>query len=292
MAKPLTSYDDLGKNTRDMFSKPFFPGLLKLKVSTKTSDGVKFTVEGEQKEKAVSATLKAEFKDDPNGISITEKWETNSKISLEVGAKDHVTKGLKFTGKGDVSEKEGGQVYGGEISAEYAHEMLNAKVSVKPIERSVGLELTAGTGGFVGGLKTSADLNSQKLNDVDAKVGFLGEGYSAEASALKTFREFGFSYYQTVNASTVVVGSFELKGDNPKPGADPSPAGPVFTIGGEYKASADQKYNCKVNSEGKVNVAYSFGLAPGVSAGVAMEVDVNKFGAAGAKTGFSLRYEA
>jgi len=280
-----TSYEDLGKGARDLLSKPFFPGLLKFSLATKNSDGVKLTVEGEQdcKDKAVKANLKAEYKDDPSGVSVTEKWDSTGKIDLEVGFQDHVAPGLKFTAKPSMSGESKGDAcpIGGDIVAEYAHELANAKVTVAPMKRTVDLAVTAGTSGFVGGLKTSVNLQTQSRGDVDVRIAYIGQGYAAEATAAKNLMEFGCSYYQSVRPGVSVGGTFELKSNTEKP---------VFTVGGEYKAAGDSKFNGKVDSTGKVGAAYSFAVASGVTAAVSTELETTKLDAA-PKTGFKLTFE-
>jgi len=280
--RPMVSYEDFGKNTKDLLSKPYFAGTQKLSVATRTADGLKFTVEGEQKDNKVKATLKAEFKSDPDGFSLTEKWETNNKVSIEVGLKDHLAPGLKFTLKGDFSESKDAPAIGGEVVAEYSHELAAAKVTVNPVKGVVGLNLTTGTAGFVGGVETTFDINNTKLGDINAKVGYIGAGYNAVASAMRNFQEFGFAYFHSVNASTTVAGSFELKNNTPEP---------VFTVGGEYKPDATSKINGKADSNGKVDFAYSFALKPGVTVGVSTQVDSAKI-TEGAKVGLSLNFEA
>jgi len=278
----IISYEDLGKTARDLLSKPFFAGLLKLDASTRNSDGIKFTVEGQQKEKVPSATLKAEYKDDPNGLSLTEKWDTTGKLSLELGAKDHVAKGLKFTGKAEISEAKEGPAVAGEISAEFANELVNSKATYNVRKGTLGLDLLGGLSGFVAGIRTSANIATQQVGEVDARVGYIGRGYTAEATIGKSLTEYGFSYYQVFDdLNTKVGGTFELKS---------TATVPVFTVAGEFKTAADAKVNLKADSTAKVSAAYSWALSKGVTAGVSTEIDTTKF-EAGAKTGFKLNFE-
>jgi voltage-dependent anion channel protein 2 len=278
----MVSYEDFGKNTKDLLSKPYFAGLQKLSVSTRTPDDLKFTVEGEQKDNKVKATLKAEFKSDPDGFSLTEKWDTDNKVQIEVGLKDHLAPGLKFTVKGDFTESKEAPAIGGEVIGEYSHEVAAVKVSVNPFSRTIGFNGTAGTAGFVAGVDTSFDVNNTKLNDVNAKCGYIGAGWSGVASALKNFQEFGFQYFHQVNASVTVGGAFELKKDA---------SDPLFTVAADYKPDATTKISSKADSTGKVDVAYSVALKPGVTIGVATQVDSGKI-TSGAKTGFSFNFEA
>jgi len=279
--KPLVSFADVGKQAKDLLSKPFFAGSRKLTVVNKTADGVKFTVEGKQGADAkVTAELKAEFKDEPKGFEITEKWDNTNKISVEVALKDHVTPGLKFKGKGELTEATDKQI-SCEVSASYEHEMFNGTLTVDGMKRTAGLDLTAGSAGFVAGVSLpTINIQSQNLGDVHAKVGFVGTDYNAQASATKNFSAFGFSYWQKVSSDATVVGQFELPTEKPVP---------TFTIGGEYKTSADTTINAKADSTGKCTVAYSAVLRPGVTAGVCAEFDGCKLD--GAKTGFSLKFE-
>lgn len=68
MAPPF--YGDLGKNARDVFSKGYHFGLMKLDVKTKTSTGVEFTTGGfsNQENGKVFGSLETKYKFKEYGV--------------------------------------------------------------------------------------------------------------------------------------------------------------------------------------------------------------------------------
>uniref|UniRef100_A0A2R9CGH8 Non-selective voltage-gated ion channel VDAC1 n=1 Tax=Pan paniscus TaxID=9597 RepID=A0A2R9CGH8_PANPA len=79
MAVPPT-YADLGKSARDVFTKDYGFGLIKLDLKTKSENGLEFTSSGS----ANTETTKC-------GLTFTEKWNTDNTLGTEITVEDQLT---------------------------------------------------------------------------------------------------------------------------------------------------------------------------------------------------------
>jgi len=91
-------FADLGKEARDLESKNFHFGVIKVEAKTKAKNGTDLTVDGTHNTDTgnVVAALETKFKYAPYGISFTKKWNTNNLLTSTIGVEDKLVKGLKI----------------------------------------------------------------------------------------------------------------------------------------------------------------------------------------------------
>merc|ERR1712079_556869 len=94
-----SKYDDLGKESRDVFGKGYGVGSVKFDLKTKTKNGVEFNSSGSSNNDTgkVSGSLETKYKYSDYGISFSEKWTTDNDLSSEITVEDQIAKGLKLT---------------------------------------------------------------------------------------------------------------------------------------------------------------------------------------------------
>lgn len=97
MAPPC--YADLGKEARDVFSKNYHLGLVKLDCKTKSRTGIEFNAAGSSLNDTgkVNGSLDVKYKLSDHGITLREKWTTDNNLNTEVTAEDCLAKGLKLS---------------------------------------------------------------------------------------------------------------------------------------------------------------------------------------------------
>jgi hypothetical protein len=97
MAPPC--FGDLGKDARDLFSKGFHNGLVKLDVKTVADNKVEFKLSGThtQSSSKSDGSLEAKMKFKEQGLSITETWDTKNQLGAKVELEDKLLKGFKLT---------------------------------------------------------------------------------------------------------------------------------------------------------------------------------------------------
>ncbi|KAJ8789365.1 hypothetical protein J1605_021892 [Eschrichtius robustus] len=85
MAVPST-YADLGKSARDVFTKGYGFGLIKPDLKTKSENGLEFTSSGSADTETTKVTGSLETKDrwTEYGLTFTEKWNTDNTLGMEI----------------------------------------------------------------------------------------------------------------------------------------------------------------------------------------------------------------
>ncbi|XP_016410907.1 voltage-dependent anion-selective channel protein 1 [Sinocyclocheilus rhinocerous] len=98
MAIPPT-YVDLGKSARDIFTKGYGFGLIKLDLKTRSENGLEFKSSGSANTETskVAGTLETKYKWAEHGLTFTEKWNTDNTLGTEITLEDQLAKGLKLT---------------------------------------------------------------------------------------------------------------------------------------------------------------------------------------------------
>ncbi|KAJ1911872.1 Mitochondrial porin [Tieghemiomyces parasiticus] len=107
MAVP--SYSDLGKSAKDLLTKDYPIGHVKLEVKTLTANGVNFTVNGTQDQKSggILGELKTKYADKVNGLTFTHSWNTKNVLTTEVEVLNQAAKGLKLNVLGSLLPTDG-----------------------------------------------------------------------------------------------------------------------------------------------------------------------------------------
>uniref|UniRef100_A0A8C0E681 Non-selective voltage-gated ion channel VDAC1 n=1 Tax=Balaenoptera musculus TaxID=9771 RepID=A0A8C0E681_BALMU len=85
MAVPST-YADLGKSARDVFTKGYGFGLIKPDLKTKSENGLEFTSSGSADTETTKVMGSLETKDrwTEYGLTFTEKWNTDNTLGMEI----------------------------------------------------------------------------------------------------------------------------------------------------------------------------------------------------------------
>ncbi|KAG1283116.1 hypothetical protein G6F66_010985 [Rhizopus arrhizus] len=83
------AFNDIGKSAKDLLSKDYPVGGVKLEVKTTAPNGVTFKVNGQRDNKTgvIVGDLETKYADKKNGLTFTEAWTTsnhlNGKVELE-----------------------------------------------------------------------------------------------------------------------------------------------------------------------------------------------------------------
>ncbi|XP_077330023.1 non-selective voltage-gated ion channel VDAC1 isoform X2 [Lithobates pipiens] len=92
-------YADLGKSARDVFTKGYGFGFIKLDLKTKSENGLEFISSGSANAETskVTGSLETKYKWAEYGLTFTEKWNTDNALGTEITVEDQLAKGLKLT---------------------------------------------------------------------------------------------------------------------------------------------------------------------------------------------------
>nr|XP_054498677.1 voltage-dependent anion-selective channel protein 1 isoform X3 [Agelaius phoeniceus] len=172
MAVP-PAYADLGKSARDIFTKGYGFGLIKLDLKTRSENGLEFTSSGSANSETnkVSGSLETKYRWVEYGLMFTEKWNTDNTLGTEITLEDQLARGLKLTFDSTFSPNTGndGTEFGGSI-----YQKVNDQ-----LETAVNLAWTAGNSNTRFGIAAKYQIDpdasfSAKVNNSS----LIGLGYT------------------------------------------------------------------------------------------------------------------
>ncbi|CAD7689879.1 unnamed protein product [Nyctereutes procyonoides] len=119
------TYADLGKSARDVFTKGYGFGLIKLDLKTKSENGLKFTSSGSANTETtdVSRDLETKYRWTEYGLTFTDKRDTDNTLGTEITVEDQLARGLKLTFDSSFSPNTGGK--NAKIKMGYKREHIN-----------------------------------------------------------------------------------------------------------------------------------------------------------------------
>ncbi|MEQ2196921.1 Voltage-dependent anion-selective channel protein 2 [Xenoophorus captivus] len=256
MAVPPT-YSDLGKSAKDIFSKGYGYGVLKLDVKTKSQSGVEFATSGSSNTDTGKSGghLETKYKLSDLGLTFNQKWTTDNTLTTEITMEDQLAKGLKLgldtsfvpnTGKKSAKLKTGYKRDYMNLGCDLDFDMAGPTVHAGTV---LGFE------GWLVGYQLAFDTAKSKL--IKNNLAF---GYKAGDFQLHTHvndgTEFGGSIYQKVNGNleTAVNLAWTSGSNNTR-----------FGIGAKYQLDKDASLSAKVSNSCLVGVGYTQTLRPGRS---------------------------
>lgn len=91
-------YTDLGKSTSDVFTKGYIFGLVKLDLKMKFKNALEFTSSGSANTETttVNGSLETKVGWTENGLTFTEKWNTDDTLGTEITVEDQFAHGLRL----------------------------------------------------------------------------------------------------------------------------------------------------------------------------------------------------
>lgn len=279
------AFSDLSKASKDLLTKDFPLGQAKLEVKTVTANGVNLTVTGNQDNKTgfVTSEAKIKYSDFTKGLVLTESITTNNLLSLQVELENKAAKGVKLdvlagylplTGAKNINAK----VY---YKHELAHVRAGADVFKGPI---LNLDFVAGQNGvFVGG-ETGYNAEKGIATKQNASVAYFHRDFTAALHSTNCFGSYAATYYQRVNPDVEVGANvtWDSKAANNAVNLE---------VGTKYFLDRDAFVKAKINNQGKLGLAYTQTIKPGIKLGLAGFFDTSKLDEPAHKLGFSLLFE-
>uniref|UniRef100_A0A8C6TUM5 Non-selective voltage-gated ion channel VDAC2 n=1 Tax=Neogobius melanostomus TaxID=47308 RepID=A0A8C6TUM5_9GOBI len=278
------AFADLGKSAKDIFSKGYGFGLIKLDVKTKSTNGVEFKTSGSSNTDTskVTGTLETKYKWSEYGLTFTEKWTTENTLGTEVCIEDKITKGLKLNFETTFCPNTGKK--NGKVRGAYKREFLNVGLDVDLdfAGPTIHGAAVAGYEGWLAGYQMTIDSAKSKMTHSNIAVGYRTGDFQLH-TIVKDGSEFGGSIYQKVNDKLeTAVDLAWSAGSN----------GTCFGIAAKYQLDPDASISAKVNNASLVGIGYSQSLRPGMKLVLSALVDGKNINAGGHKLGLGLELEA
>lgn len=276
-------YSDLGKAAKDLFDKGYNYGFAKVDLKTTTSNGVDLTTKGCSSLSSgnINGSLETKFKPCKEGLTITEKWSTDNKITTEVAIDNQLVQGSKVTLSTSFSPNSGAK--SGSVKTSYQRDCLNATLDTDINITGPTLQGSTVVGcgdGWLAGYQFAFDTSNKALTKNNFAVGYTGSDMQVLLSA-KDMAEFGASIYQKVqNGVQLGVQLSWTKGQNAT----------SFGVASKYAIDSASSISAKVNNLGQIGCGYSQKLRDGIILTLSSQFEGTKMNEGGHKLGLGLEF--
>ncbi|KAH9413605.1 non-selective voltage-gated ion channel VDAC2-like [Dermatophagoides pteronyssinus] len=284
MAPPC--YADLGKQARDIFSKNYHFGLVKLDVKTKTQNNVEFAVNGVSVNDTgrVNATFETKYFFKDWNCTLKEKWTTDNTILTELQFDDQFIKGSKILFNGNIAPQSGKK--SGALKTALKGDCFHANADFDFDSLNNGTivhgSLVIGQAGWLAGAQLSFNPHLGKLKKTNLAIGYLDKDFQVHTNVLDG-KEFSGSLYQKVTPNLESAISVSCaSADNV----------PNFNIGCLYRMDEDTQIKARVNNKNNIGLALIRRLRPGITFTLNALIDGKNFNQGGHKMGMGIDLSA
>jgi voltage-dependent anion channel protein 2 len=278
------SYADLGKVTRDLFSKGFNYGFYKLETKTKTQSGIEFNTTSSSNHDSgkFHGNLEMKYKWTDYGLCLTEKWTTDNTLANEVTIEDKLLQGLKLSFDASFSPPTGKKT--GKIRSEYKREYVhtNCEMDFDFAGPTIYGAAVLGYKGFLGGYQMVFDTAKSTLSQNNFALGYTNPQFTLH-STLKDGSEITTTVYQKVNDQLDVGFSLDYTfGSNCT----------KFGVAGKYAVDKDTTFRGKLNSNGQIGASYQQRIRAGLTLTLSSLIEGKTLNQGGHKVGLGVELEA
>jgi voltage-dependent anion channel protein 2 len=281
------SFADLGKASRDLFSKGYNYGLYKVEAKTKTTNGIEFTANGASSHdtKNFVGNLETKYKWSDYGIQFTEKWNTDNVLLSEVSVEDQLIKGLKLSFDTQFAPQTGKK--SGKIKTEFKHEYVhtNLDVDFNFAGPTILGAAVFGYRGWQAGFQVALDTSKTAATLVSQNICALG--YSKDDLTfnltVKDNQQFTGSLFQQVSKKVEagVLMDYTHGSNDTK-----------FGLAAKFCPDRDTTLRAKLNNASHLALSYQHAIRDGVTLTMSTHIEGKNFNQGGHKFGIGLDFEA
>lgn len=276
-------YADLGKSSRDLFTKGFNYGFYKLEFKTKTSGGAEFNTASSSNHDSGKffANLESKYKWKDYGLVLTEKWNTDNSLGTELTIEDQLLKGLKLSFDTTFAPHTGKK--SGKIKTAYKREYINTNCDIDFDFAGPTIHGAAVLGykGWLGGAQLVFDTSKSKLSQCNFAVGYSVNDVTLH-TAVNDGTEFSGSIHQKVNDKldlginlSYATGSSVTR----------------FGVAGKYCVDNDTTFRAKLSNTGQIGLSVQQKIRDGLTLTLSSLVEGKTFNQGGHKIGLGLEIE-
>ncbi|KAJ4302340.1 Mitochondrial porin [Collariella sp. IMI 366227] len=281
----VPAFSDIAKAANDLLNKDFYHlSAGTIEVKNNTPNNVAFKVTGKSShDKVTTGALEGKFVDKPNGLTLTQTWNTANILETKIEMADNLAKGLKA--EGIFSFLPATSAPGAKCNLHFKQSNFHGRAFFDLLKGpTANIDAMVGSEGFLAGASAGYDVAKAKITGYSAAVGYHALTYSAAITATDNLSVFAASYYHKVN-SQVEAGSKATW--NSKSG---NAVG--LEVAAKYRLDPVSFVKAKINDRGVAAVAYNVLLREGVTLGVGASFDTQKLDQATHKVGTSFTFES
>jgi len=281
-------FADLGKEAKDLISKNFHFGTVKLEAKTKSANGVNFTTEGAHNTDSgdVAGSLETKFAVPKYGVTVNQKWNTGNILSGTVSVDSKLVDGLKVDV--DASASPGKFVTGSlttKLKIDYSGcDYLRATTDIASADLTAPSLNVSGVLAYKGwhaGVQGVYDAAASKLVEQNVAVVYKSGPVTLMGAVLNSAK-YQYSVSQEVNKSLSVAAQLQCDAGSET----------AITLAGKYDLDDSTFVKAKLDNKLRLGVSYVQNMGAGVTATLSGLVNGKSLDEGGHKIGFHLNFDA
>ncbi|KAI8973620.1 eukaryotic porin/Tom40 [Mycotypha africana] len=282
MSVPV-AFNDIGKSAKDLLTKDFPVGNVKLEVKTTAPNGVIFKVNGNRDNKTgiIVGDIETKFADKKNGITLTEAWTTSNVLNGKVELENNLAKGLKLelltSLLPSVNER------AAKINAIYKKPNVHTVATLDVFKTNFNVNTVFSQRGYLVGTEVAYNILDGKIGRYNAAVGYAAAEHGVAFHLTNNLTNISASYYHHVNSDLEASGraTWDSKGANAV----------ALEVGAKLKLDSTAFVKAKISNAGVLGLAYTQSLRPGVKVNLGASIDTTRLNENAHKLGLSLTLE-
>lgn len=279
------AFADLGQSSRDLLSKGYNYGAVKMELKTNTGTGLSITSGGSSHLATGKTNGALELKMPINHsvpFSLRGKWATDNVFNSELVIEDQIIEGAKFACETTYAPVSGKKT--GKVKAAYKGPYINSNLDVdfNFAGPTVNGAVVLGYEGILAGYHLAYDTASSRLTKSNVALGYTQPDFQLNATVTNG-SDYAGSIFHKVNSSLETAVSFAWTQDSPA-------STPSFAIGAKYGIDKHSTLSAKINQSLAVGLSYSQTLRPGVKLTLSSLVDAKNFDAGGHQVGLGMDF--
>ncbi|KAI8330489.1 eukaryotic porin/Tom40 [Chlamydoabsidia padenii] len=282
MSVPV-AFNDIGKSAKDLLSKDYPVGGVKLEVKTTAPNGVTFKVNGHRDNKTgvIIGDLETKYADKVNGISFTEAWTTSNHLNGKIELENNLAKGLKLELMTSLLPALNDKT--AKVNAIYKKPNVHTVATLDVFKTNFSVNSVVGQQGFLVGGEVAYNVLDGKISRYNAAAGYNTAEYSVALLATNNLNNFAASYYHRVNSDLEASGkaAWDAKGSNAV----------ALEVGAKLKLDNSTFVKSKISNSGVLGLAYTQALRPGVKVNLGAAIDTTRLNENAHKIGVSFTLE-
>jgi len=280
-------YQDLGKSTRDFFTKGFATGSYKLNIKDNPSKNIKATITGSHSIEKQEAS--GDFQADLTcpvlpGFTSTTKWTTANLLRQEILIKDKIAPGLSLGLEGNYNIDTSSIT--GKAKSIYKHPKLTFDANVEggdSANPTVGASIVTGYSYFAAGYQFEVDPNERTLKKNNVSTAFVRGPLSFLTSLENADVVWaGVVYRHNPSIELGLTGTYKAQPDS------------FYTFGAALKYVMDccSAFKAKVDSDLQVGLGFETKIRQNAAITMSVGIDATKFNEGGHKVGLLFELES
>ncbi|OQS06755.1 voltage-dependent anion-selective channel protein [Thraustotheca clavata] len=279
MAAPV--FKDISKTANDVLNDDYDYSR-KLKIKTKTANGVTFTTEGAMAaNKSILAKVGANFRvPQIGGLTISKLQVTTAgRIVAEADIANAIVDNLKVSFKFEDGSRKVSASQVGKLGLEYKQPAFTTNLEADITGKNVTGAGVAVVSGVIIGANAAFNVEKSAVSDFGGALAFGGADYQVTIASKKSLKTVAAAFHHKPCKSTIYAASIDY---------DVQTAANALTLGGRYVANAETTFAGKVNSDGFVSLACVQKVTPFLSLTTSAHIDAKHFEGDAHKFGLGL----